>query len=279
MRLLLLCALVLLGCSTAARADAPGYRWRSTAVPAESRLEARIPPPEGFRRIPVAESSFAAWLRGLPMKPKGALVMLHNGLPKIWFAGYVGVIDIDVGKKDLQQCADAVMRLRAEYLLAAGAVDRIAFDYTNGARVDFTRWAKGMRPKPVGSKVTWSKRGKADASYASFRSYMDQIFTFAGTASLARELKPVPLADMAIGDVFIKGGFPGHAVLVVDMAENPATGERRFLISQSYMPAQDIHVLKDPSAADGSPWYRIVPGAELVTPEWTFPADSLRRWP
>ncbi len=55
--------------------------------------------------------------------------------------------------------------------------------------------------------------------------------------------------------MFIKGGFPGHAVLVADVAENATTGEKRFLLVQSYMPAQQMHVLKNPAAADGSPWY------------------------
>ncbi|MBN8129444.1 hypothetical protein J0J27_23340, partial [Vibrio vulnificus] len=73
--------------------------------------------------------------------------------------------------------------------------------------------------------------------------------------------------------------FPGHAVLVADMAANPATGEKRFLLLQSYMPAQEIHVLKNPSAADGSPWYPAAFEGDLVTPEWTFAAGSLRRWP
>jgi len=84
---------------------------------------------------------------------------------------------------------------------------------------------------------------------------------------------------MRIGDVFIKGGFPGHAVLVVDMAANGATGEKRFLLMQSYMPAQDMHVLKNPKSADGTPWYAMpAQGQELVTPEWIFPAGTLRRF-
>jgi hypothetical protein len=79
--------------------------------------------------------------------------------------------------------------------------------------------------------------------------------------------------------VFIKGGFPGHAVLVIDMAINPATGERRFMLLQSYMPAQDMHVLKNPKAPDGSPWYPVpADKAELATPEWVFPAGTLRRF-
>ncbi len=81
---------------------------------------------------------------------------------------------------------------------------------------------------------------------------MDTVFAWAGTHSLERELKPAALAGIAAGDVFIKGGFPGHAVLVADVVENRATGEKRFLLLQSYMPAQDIHVLKNP-AGGGSP--------------------------
>nr|HPG89492.1 DUF4846 domain-containing protein [Hyphomicrobium sp.] len=90
--------------------------------------------------------------------------------------------------------------------------------------------------------------------------------------------KRVPVADVEIGDVFIKGGFPGHAVLVADIAVHPLTKSKRMLLVQSYMPAQDIHVLKNFSNGDGSPWYA-VPSSELVTPEWTFAAGSLKRWP
>ena len=78
---------------------------------------------------------------------------------------------------------------------------------------------------------------------------MDYVFAYAGTYSLAHELKPAPLATLQIGDVFIKGGFPGHAVLVADVVENAQTGEKRFLLVQSYMPAQEMHVLKNPAAA------------------------------
>jgi len=53
---------------------------------------------------------------------------------------------------------------------------------------------------------------------------------------------------------------PGHAVIVVDMAED-AKGQRAFLLAQSYMPAQDIHILKNPMDADLSPWCRVPRGA------------------
>lgn len=270
---------LLLGATLSPAGAAPVYPWRPASAPAQDTLAERIAPPTGFARVEVAPGSFAEWLRGLPVKPPGSLVKLYNGLPKFWAGMPAAVIDIDVGTKDLQQCADAIMRLRAEYLLGAGRPGEIAFDYTNGGRVDFTRWSKGLRPVPKTKGVAWSHKGKADASYASFRRYMDQVFSYAGTYSLSKELKPVPVSEIAIGDVFVKGGFPGHAMLVADMAENKQTGERRFLLLQSYMPAQDMHIVINPSAEPASPWYPVTFGDQLVTPEWTFEKAQLARWP
>lgn len=256
----------------------PSYAWPSQAPASADTLELRIAPPAGFERVAVASGSWGEWLRGLRLKPAGSPVLTYTGAPKWRQDVHVAVVDIDVGKRDLQQCADAIMRLRAEWLYAAGRPGDIAFNYTDGGRVPFSRWARGERPSSSGK--AWRASAKADASYASFRRYMDQVFSYAGTYSLDHELKRVSdMRAIAIGDVFIKGGFPGHAVLVADMAENKATGERRFLLVQSYMPAQEMHVLKNPAAADGSPWYPAAVTWPMATPEWTFPEGSLKRWP
>jgi hypothetical protein len=265
--------LLLLALVSPVQADAR-YPWLAAARTQET-LERRFPPPAGFERVAAAPGSFAAWLRGLPMKPAGSPVLLHTGVLKPNQAVHSAVVDIDVGKGDLQQCADAIMRLRAEWLRAEGRLQDIAFDYTGGGRVPFSRWAAGERPDATGK--SWSKRAAADSSYASFRRYMTAVFQQAGTFSLARELKSVPNADVQIGDVFIKGGFPGHAVLVVDLVRHPQTGEKRFLLAQSYMPAQEVHVLFAPSATGDQVWYS-VPAGGLLTPEYIFPAESLKRW-
>jgi hypothetical protein len=272
----LLALLVFCGAAPAASAG-PAHAWRSEAdaVAPGDTIAGRFLPPPGFERPAEASDSFGAWLRGLPLKPPGSPVKLFTGALKPNQAIHAGVIDIDVGNRDLQQCADAVMRLRAEWLWSLGRAQEIAFDYTGGGRVSFSRWAKGERPSEDGKR--WSRSAAADAGYASFRRYMTAVFIQAGTYSLARELADVPVAEMQPGDVFIKGGFPGHAVLVLDVVRSPATGETRFLLAQSYMPAQDIHVLKSPGNADGSPWYAMPKGA-LFTPEWVFPPNSLKRW-
>ena len=86
------------------------------------------------------------------------------------------------------------------------------------------------------------------------------------------------MKTIQIGDVFILGGFPGHAVLVVDVCENKSTGEKLFLIQQSYMPAQEIHVLKNLNNSEISPWYSVNFSGDLETPEWTFTKEQLMRW-
>jgi hypothetical protein len=238
---------------------APRYAWLA-AEPSGDTLETRFTPPPGFSRVPAEPGSWAEWLRGLPMKPAGAPVLIYTGAPKWRQDVHAAVVDIDVGTRNLQQCADAIMRLRAEWLYASGRPREIAFNDTGGRRRAF--------------------KGSGSGDYRAFRKYMDLVFAYAGTYSLERELKPVKIEDMRIGDVFIKGGFPGHAVLVADMAADPATGEKRFLLLQSYMPAQEMHVLRNPGAEDGNPWYATAAiGDRLVTPEWVFLSSALRRWP
>lgn len=269
-------AAAILAISASASSAAPTYAWPSQ-VEAADTLAQRIAPPPGFERVPAKPGSWGEWLRGLHLKHPGSPVLTYTGAPKWRQDVHVAVVDIDVGKRDLQQCADAIMRLRAEWLFASGRLAEIAFNYTDGGRVPFSRWAKGERPSSSGK--SWRTSAKADGTYPSFRRYMDQVFSYAGTYSLDRELKKITPGEIAIGDVFIKGGFPGHAVLVADMAQNKTTGEKRFLLLQSYMPAQEIHVLKNPAASDGSPWYPAAVTWPLATPEWSFPEGSIKRWP
>ena len=254
----------------------PAYPWPRDA--AGGTIESRFAPPSGFSRIPAAPESFAAWLRGLPVKPGAPQVLLHDGRLKGNQGAHCAVLDVDVGKGNLQQCADAVIRLRAEYLYSRGCDAAIAFRFTSGDLANWSDWKSGMRPEVAGNKVSWSRTAKADGSYANFRSYLDRVFTYAGTASLAREVQTVSdPSKPESGDIYIQGGSPGHAVLVLDMAQN-GRGERIFLLAQSYMPAQEIQVLKNPSDP-ASPWYRARANGPLPTPEWSFEYGDLRRFP
>jgi hypothetical protein len=254
------------------------YPWISQPSAAE-RLAARIPPPAGFEREPLSPGSFGEWLRNLPLKQGRPAVRLYDGRLKSNQSVHVAVVDIDTGNRDLQQCADAVIRLRAEYLYSRHDTPAIHFNFTSGDAAHFSRWTEGYRPVVQGNRVTWQKSASPDASYRSFRSYLDTVFTYSGTASLERELRPVSdVRTLSAGDVFIQPGFPGHAVLIVDVARNVRTGRRVFLLAQSYMPAQDIHVLQNPAGGTLGTWYDADFGSTLRTPEWTFTAGQLRRF-
>jgi len=251
------------------------YPWREVPVPAADTLAARFPPPGGFTRLPCGPT--CEWLRGLPLLPGRPEVRLHDGRTKPNQGAHLAVVDVDVGKRDLQQCADAVLRLWAEERFSRGDAESLCVPLTSGAPLPWKRWAAGERPSVQGSSLHWAARAAPDAGHAAFRHYLDFAFTYAGTASVQRYMvERVPLRDIRPGDLFVQGGFPGHAVAVVDVAEGPG-GRRVFALAQSYMPAQDIHVLDNP-ASPGSPWYELAEGAPLATPEWTFPAGSLARF-
>lgn len=264
--------------SFASAEQARPYPWIEQ-VHETNRLEARITPPAGFQRLACEYGSFAAWLRGLPLKAGAPQVLLFDGRPKGNQEAHVAVLDLDVGKRDLQQCADAAIRLRAEYLYSRGETDRVTFHFTSGDEASFRRWSEGYRPKVQGSRVEWSKSASKDSSYRAFRSYLDTVFAYAGTRSLAKEMTPVAEAkEIAAGDVFVQGGSPGHAVIVLDVAEEASSGRRVFLLAQGFMPAQEVHVLKNPTDAGLSPWYDVKLGDVLETPEWTFQKNDLRRF-
>lgn len=253
------------------------YTWYKKAINSNNTLLQRIKIPTGYKRIAASKGSFADWLRGLPLYEKSRQVHYYEGSVKANNV-HEAVVDLDVGKRDLQQCADAIMRLKAEYHFARKEYNEIHFKFTSGDNVKFDDWRKGRKPRISGNKVLFStKTGKTDNSYRNFMKYMTQIFNYAGTASLSKEMQRVSIKDMQIGDIFIQGGFPGHAILVLDMVENDA-GKKMFLLGQSYMPAQDFHILKNFNSADGSPWYPLDFGTALYTPEWEFSSNDLKRF-
>lgn len=205
---------------------------------------------------------------------------LFDGRLKANQSAHHAVVDIDTGARDLQQCADAVIRLRAEYLYFAKRYTDIQFNFTSGDPCRFDWWYSGYRPVVAGNKVTWKKQASFDYSYPNFRKYLTKTFAYAGTFSLARDLPSrATTTDLQAGDVFVKGGSPGHAVIVLDVAVNRETGKKVFLLGQSYMPAQDFHVLRNPNSPTLSPWYSIRIRGDLITPEWRFDWSQLKYFP
>ena len=239
-------------------------------------LQTRFNPPKGYEREKVDSKSFAHYLRNLPLKKAGDLVKYYDGGTKSDFA-YEAVVDLEIGKRNLHQCADAVMRLKAEYLWETEQYNKIHFNFTNGFRVDYSEWMKGKRMVVKGNKTYWVNGSARANNYQDFWKYMELIFNYAGTLSLDREMKSKSVDQMKIGDVFIVGGSPGHAIIVADMVVNHTTGKKKFMLAQSYMPAQETQILSN-TFDENSPWYSLDFGDVLNTPEWTFYANQLKGW-
>ncbi len=256
---------------------APAYSWlEGDAI---STVAESIPVPDGFLRVAVAAGSFGEWLRHLPLKPADSGVVLHDGRPVADHGTVAAVVDIDVGRSDLQQCADAVMRLRAEYLFSRRLTGLIGFELYSGERYRFEAYAGGMTPVPSGERIAWQSGPPRDRSHASLRRWLDIVFGFASTRSLAHELRPVgSLADAAIGDVFIHPGSPGHAVVIVDLAVDPTDGRKLALLAQGSMPARDVHILRNTHESGLGPWFPLVDGHLLITPGRVFAPNELKRF-
>lgn len=255
------------------------YPWQPTPGPAARTAAARFPVPAGCRRVAVAAGSWGEWLRYLPLQPAGTPARLHDGRLKDRQDVVAAVVDIDVGRQDLQQCADAVIRLRAEYGFSRDP-NQVHFHLTTGYDFWFSDFVAGRTFTVVGNEVTPAARPPEPPTHAALARYLVPTFGYAGTLSLSRELRPVPLAAAQPGDVLIHGGAPGHAVLVVDVAEHPATHQKYLLLAQSYMPAQSIHVLRNGADARLGAWFAVPDAARprFETPEWTFAARELGRF-
>ena len=258
--------------------DKPAYGWLQSYDIGNS-IAVQISPPENFERISAADGSFEFWLRHLPLKPSSEPVLLYNGRPKKNQNAHYAIIDIDIGRSNLQQCADFVIRARADYLYSKGELSAITFKFTNGQPCPFINWLNGERPVVSNDIVSWIKINHPDSSYASFREYLDSVFMYAGSLSLSKELRRVEnVRDMSVGDVFVQGGLPGHAAIVVDMALHVESMQKVFLLAEGYTPAQDIKILKNPNDNALSPWYPLDFGDTLHTLEWTFYSNQLMRF-
>jgi hypothetical protein len=254
------------------------YKWKNS-YDSSLTIYSRIDPPTGFELVRDTANNFAQWLQNLPLKPDGSAVKLYDGNLKNRQNVHFAVLDIDVGTKDLQQCADAVMRLRAEYLYGTNQQNAISFNYTSGDAIPFKKWSEGLRPVVKGNKVQWKTTSNRASDYKTFKDYLWNVFNYAGSKSLSNQMQKVSdFSKIKAGDVLIVGGFPGHAMTVVETAINKSNGKKLFLLAQSYMPAQEIHIVKNFNNESISPWFEIPEDETIDTPEWTFKKENLMQW-
>ncbi|HJS55857.1 MAG TPA: DUF4846 domain-containing protein [Chitinophagaceae bacterium] len=274
----LLLTLLFTGISCVDTMESPGFTSNITVAEHIAENIRGIPLPPGFNYTYEGDTLYSKWLLDLKLK-KNSTVYLYDQTAKADQHVQHAVLDISIGKKNLIQCADAAIKLRADYLFEKRRYHEIRFKATSGEELVFESWLKGTQWKEAKDKlISYTINKTITNSQNEFNSFLEVVFSYCGTYSLSKQLTRVHDIDLLQpGDVFVEGGFPGHAVTVMAVARNGA-GEKKFLLSQGYMPAQNIHILKNYADPQRGPWYDASEIYPLHTPEWKFEIESLRRW-
>ncbi len=232
-------------------------------------IKSRVKLPSDYKRVDYAKGSFEDYLRNYKLKPFGSKIINYDDSEYFWQGGHIGILEVFVPENGLQQCADALIRIRSEYLWDNNRKDEIGFNFTSGHYCSWSKYAEGYRPKIKGNKVTFHKTASQNKSKENFHKYLNLIYMYSGTLSLYNELESVKAKDLKIGDMLIIGGSPGHIVMLADEAIN-TKGEKLFLLFQGNTPAQSVHLVKNLEDSEISPWYRLENDAVIPVSNYTF---------
>ncbi len=245
----------------------------------KNTIKERFITPENFVWEEEKPDSYGYFIENFSLKSYGSPILKYDGTEIGTQHLHEAVFDIDTGTKDLQQCADSVIRLYAEYLLKQKRFDDIKFHFTSGDLVSWDNYKKGIRAFVNGNNVSFRKVAEEDDSYKNFRDYLDLIYNYAGTISQNRETKAVTKnEDLKTGDILITPGSPGHVVFIAGVSKDK-NGKKLYLLGEGFTPAQSLHILSNPFNKEISPWYELdVNAPEIKTARYVFSPINFRRY-
>lgn len=230
-------------------------------------------PREGHIKIKALSLHKATWTSFLQhLEIKKSPVVDYRGRIVPDYQKAAGILTYDIGKKDLQQCADALMRLRTEYLFSQQRYDDIGFHFVSGYYYSWNEYCKGKKPYPSGNSLKMIQGKTEPRTHASLRNYLDIVYTYASTISLAKELKNA--SDFETGTVVIHAGSPGHCFIIID-EKTTEDGTKLYKLAEGYTPAQSIYVLNGNS--NNGPWYALKKG-KIETLSYVFDRYELKRF-
>lgn len=266
----------------------------------KNTIGTRFGVPKGFKRVEAEKGSFAEYIRNYELKPKDSIAYYYDDETGSYFenkeASTVGVFQLKNQLNRWMQCADSIIMLYAEYLYSAQRFEEIKFTFANGFECDWITYSKGNRFNP--SENAWELKEEPDDSYETFLKYLDLVYQYANTDSLARDMSSSPaMQDIGIGDAFVVGVSQlqavaatvapginikyGHAIIVTDVAVNPDTGEYLFMLAEGNTPATDITIIENPDKSMGV-WFKFNEVGSFVKnadPGIPWSAAWLRRFP
>lgn len=210
---------------------AGGLWWYSqTSNPWNATSVGDISAPVGYSWV---EGSYAAFLRSLPLKPRGSKVQLYTGDHARYQWLSAAVIDLPL-LSNAEQCADMTMRIRAEYLFREGRYSEISFRDVNGHWLQY----------------------RGGNSRKALESFLKKAYTVCSTFSVSRETEPRPISEVQPGDVLVyparKWEGLGHALLVVDVARKG--NKVAIMCAEGNTPAREAHIVRNLNPIS-NPWF------------------------
>lgn len=237
-----------------------GWLWYTsrTSNPWNAATIGDIPAPAGYTRVEAPAGSYAAYLRNLPLKERGAKVQLYTGGDARMQYLSAAVIDQDI-LSNSEQCADVTMRLRAEYLWSKGRYSDIHFRDVNGKQLRYT----------------------GGPSRKAFEQFMRRVYEVCSTLSVYHETQPRALTDVQPGDLLVYPARPGHkyghAVMIIDVAKSPS-GRVAVMCAEGNTPAREKHVIRNLNPLH-NPWFFLDEDDDtFYINVFHFERDELRRY-
>ncbi len=217
--------------------------------------------------------SWPSFLQHLPTENKPILDFRGNRVENQ--EKHFAILTYDVGSLDLQQCADALIRLRSEYLFSQKKYAQIGFHFNSGIYYSLADYLKGVRPIcKERQQVLAQTTAPSDLSHKSLRKWLDIVYTYANTVSLCKELKKTDI--LQTGTVIIFPGHPGHCCIIIDEAVTDRK-DTVYKMAEGYMPAQSIYILSNPYEPEWNPWYHLGKG-EINTASCSFRSYYLKKF-
>jgi hypothetical protein len=209
-------------------------------------------PSTAYKRILATDNSFAGWLRDLPLMKTGSDVLNHrDGIFKAGTDTAVAfVVDLDIKGRRHEQCMDILVRIYAEYLWRENQVESLNLPLPGGYWLTWEDWSNGFRPVFRGIDVDMKKSSRSDTTHQAYQSYLNTIYCESHTQQFYHAYLPVDKKKVQIGDILIRKGTNGHAVMIVDLARNER-GELIALIGNGDTPACQFFLLNHKK---NSPW-------------------------
>jgi hypothetical protein len=235
-------------------------------------------PSSNFKRVITPQNSFARWLRELCLDEVGTPVYDYRG--NVFKSGQDSivayVVNWDIKGRRLEQCMDILVRMYAEFIWSNKAAKDLGLPLPGGNWLYWEDWREGFRPKFTGIQVTLKRSVATDSSYFSYIKYLNLIFAESHTQQFYHSYKKIDRGDLQIGDFVVRKGLKGHAVMIVDLAEN-ANGELIGLIGNGDTPACQFFIL---NYIKNQPWIPLSRESdEIPLPlRRTMTWDGLRRF-